>query len=75
MNKILEYIKIGIKVIGQSLRYIYAPYIMLGTLSLLFGIIVSWLLGIIFLVITILLTINEVNLTKELELDNQTKSV
>ena len=75
MNKILEYIKIGIKAIGQSLRYIYAPYIMLGTLSLLFGIIVSWLLGIIFLVITILLTINEVNLTKELELDNQTKSV
>lgn len=75
MNKILEYLKIGIKAIGQALKYVYAPYIMLGVLSLLFGIIVSWLLGIIFLVITILLTINEVNLTKELELDNQTKSV
>lgn len=73
MSKILEYIKIGLKAVGKFLKFAYAPFIVLGVLSLLFGIFVSWLVGIIFLAIDVLLLINEIKLNKELELNKEVK--
>jgi hypothetical protein len=62
MSKIFEYLKIGIKAIGKFVKYVYAPYMVMSLMSILYYALGFKLLGVGFLVFTILFLINEINL-------------
>jgi hypothetical protein len=63
MKKVLsfiwKYLKIFFKALGKFLKYFYASNIVCLLLSIIVGLCVSELLGVIFMVISILLWIND----------------
>jgi hypothetical protein len=61
VSKFLSILKEIGQVIGKFLKYVYAPYMIMSLMCVLFFALVAKILGIVFFIITILLFINEIN--------------
>jgi hypothetical protein len=60
ISKFWNFLKEVGQVIGKFLKYVYAPYMVMSLMCVLLYALVAKILGVVFFVITILLSINEI---------------